>query len=131
LAEDERVSVRPVLTPEQRRKTLLGALMASLALFGYWGATTWLPTSLTDLGLSNSSVANFIMIMNLGMFAGYNIFGYLADHIGRHRTIILTLLGVTITLPIYALTSHPGALLWLGPLFGAFTAFFGLFGSYL
>lgn len=127
----DRVSVRDVFTPEQRRKTALGTVMAALALFGYWGATTWLPTYLTDLGLSKSSVADFIVVMNLGMFAGYNIFGYLADHIGRHRTIVLTLLGVAITLPVYALTSHQGTLLWLGPLFGAFTAFFGLFGSYL
>ena len=127
----DRVSVRDVFTPEQRRKTVLGTLMAALALFGYWGATTWLPTYLTDLGLSKSSVADFIVVMNLGMFAGYNFFGYLADHIGRHRTIVLTLLGVAITLPVYALTSHQGTLLWLGPLFGAFTAFFGLFGSYL
>lgn len=127
----DRVSVRDVFTPEQRRRTVLGTLMAALALFGYWGATTWLPTYLTDLGLSKTSVANFIVVMNLGMFAGYNIFGYLADHIGRHRTIVLTLLGVAITLPVYALTSHHGTLLWLGPLFGAFTAFFGLFGSYL
>lgn len=128
---EDRVSVRDVLTPDQRRKTILATLMAALALFGYWGATTWLPTYLTDLGLAKSSVANFILIMNLGMFAGYNIFGYLADHFGRHRTIILTLVGVAFTLPVYALTSHPGTLLWLGAIFGGFTAFFGLFGSYL
>lgn len=106
--------------------------MAALALFGYWGAMTWLPTYLTtERGLPSTSVALFVTIVNLGMFAGYNGFGYLADHIGRHRTIVLTLLGVALTLPIYAMTTHQTALLWLGPLFGAFTAFFGLFGSYL
>jgi MFS family permease len=128
----DRVSVRDVFTPAQRRTTLLGTLMAALALFGYWGATTWLPTYLTtDRGLASTSVATFITILNLGMFFGYNLFGYLADHIGRHRTIVLTLLGVAVTLPIYAVTTHHSTLLWLGPLFGAFTAFFGLFGSYL
>lgn len=129
---DERVSVRDVFTPAQRRTTILGTLMAALALFGYWGATTWLPTYLTtDRGLESTSVATFVTVLNIGMFVGYNVFGYLADHIGRHRTIVLTLIGVAVTLPVYALTTHPGALLWLGPLFGAFTAFFGLFGSYL
>ncbi|MGW4368882.1 MFS transporter [Nocardia takedensis] len=128
----EVVSVRDVLGPDLRRTTLLGTLMAALALFGYWGATTWLPTYLTtERDLPSSSVAVFVTILNLGMFAGYNGFGFLADHIGRHRTIIATLAGVSLTLPIYAVTTHQTSLLWLGPLFGAFTAFFGLFGSYL
>ncbi|MGW0329396.1 MFS transporter [Nocardia sp. NPDC003183] len=126
------VSVRDVLGSSLRRRTLLGTLMAALALFGYWGSMTWLPTYLTtERGLATTSVALFITMLNLGMFFGYNGFGYLADHIGRHRTIIITLLGVTLTLPIYALTTQETALLWMGPLFGAFTAFFGLFGSYL
>ncbi|MFD5177625.1 MFS transporter [Nocardia sp. NPDC058379] len=129
---DDVVSVRDVLGSSLRRRTLLGTLMAALALFGYWGAMTWLPTYLTtERGLPSTSVALFVTMLNLGMFAGYNGFGYLADHIGRHRTIIITLLGVTLTLPIYALTTQETALLWMGPLFGAFTAFFGLFGSYL
>ncbi|MEV4154967.1 MFS transporter [Nocardia salmonicida] len=129
---DDVVSVRDVLGSSLRRRTLLGTLMAALALFGYWGAMTWLPTYLTtERGLPSTSVALFITMLNLGMFVGYNGFGYLADHIGRHRTIIITLLGVTLTLPIYALTTQETALLWMGPLFGAFTAFFGLFGSYL
>jgi MFS family permease len=106
--------------------------MAALALTGYWGATTWLPTYLTsERGLPAASVALFVTILNLGMFLGYNGFGMLADKIGRRRTIILTLVGVALTMPIYALTTHQPGLLWLGPLFGAFTAFFGLFGSYL
>ncbi|MFD4441957.1 MFS transporter [Nocardia sp. NPDC058519] len=129
---DDVVSVRDVLGSSLRRRTLLGTLMAALALFGYWGAMTWLPTYLTtERGLPSTSVALFITMLNLGMFVGYNGFGFLADHIGRHRTIIITLLGVTLTLPIYALTTQETALLWMGPLFGAFTAFFGLFGSYL
>lgn len=126
------VSVRDVLGTSLRRRTLLGTLMAGLALFGYWGATTWLPTYLTaERDLPSNSVAVFMTILNLGMFAGYNVFGFLADHIGRHRTIIVTLLGVALTLPVYALTTNQATLLWMGPLFGAFTAFFGLFGSYL
>lgn len=129
---DDVVSVRDVLGSSLRRRTLLGTLMAALALFGYWGAMTWLPTYLTtERGLDKGSVALFVTIVNLGMFAGYNGFGFLADRIGRHRTIVITLFGVAATLPIYALTTDLTVLLWLGPCFGAFTAFFGLFGSYL
>ncbi|MFC9790360.1 MFS transporter [Rhodococcus sp. NPDC127528] len=128
----EVVSVRYVLSGSLRRTTLLGTLMAALALTGYWGATTWLPTYLTaERDLPAGSVAVFVTILNLGMFLGYNAFGLIADHIGRRRTIIITLLGVAMTMPIYALTTNHTALLLLGPLFGSFTAFFGLFGSYL
>ncbi|KAF0845325.1 MFS transporter [Nocardia caishijiensis] len=128
----EVVSVRDVLGSSLRRRTLLGTAMAALALFGYWGAMTWLPTYLTtERGLASTSVALFVTMVNVGMFLGYNGFGFLADHIGRHRTIVITLVGVALTLPIYALTTQETALLWMGPLFGAFTAFFGLFGSYL
>ncbi|RSN44152.1 MFS transporter [Amycolatopsis sp. WAC 04197] len=126
------VTVRDVLSGSLRRTTLLGTLMAALALTGYWGATTWLPTYLTaERGLPAGDVALFVTILNLGMFLGYNGFGMLADRVGRRRTIILTLLGVALTLPVYAFTTHQTSLLWLGPLFGAFTAFFGIFGSYL
>ncbi|MET8429059.1 MFS transporter [Nocardia sp. NPDC004860] len=126
------VSVRDVLSGSLRRTTLLGTLMAALALTGYWGATTWLPTYLTsERHLPSSTVAILVTILNVGMFLGYNGFGFLADHIGRRRTIIITLVGVSVTLPIYAVTTQQSALLWVGPLFGVFTAFFGLFGSYL
>ncbi|KFU81869.1 Sugar phosphate permease [Amycolatopsis lurida] len=126
------VTVRNVLSGSLRRTTLLGTLMAALALTGYWGATTWLPTYLTaERGLPAGDVALFVTILNVGMFLGYNGFGFLADRIGRRRTIVLTLLGVALSLPVYAFTTDQTALLWLGPLFGAFTAFFGIFGSYL
>lgn len=126
------VSVGDVLRGPLRRTTLLGTLMAALVLTGYWGAMTWLPTYLTtERGLPSESMTWFVTILNIGIFLGYNGFGLLADRIGRRRTIILTLIGAIVTLPVYALTTHQAVLLWLGPLFGAFTAFFAVFGSYL
>jgi MFS family permease len=128
----KRVSAADILKGPLRRRTILGTAMAALALTGYWGASTWLPTYLTaERGLDKSSVATFITVLNLGMFVGYNVFGLIADRLGRRTAIIISLLGVSVTLPVYALTSHHTALLWLGPAFAFFTAFFGLFGSYL
>ncbi|MET9535927.1 MFS transporter [Streptomyces sp. NPDC006553] len=128
----ESVSVGDVLRGPLRRTTLLGTLMAALVLTGYWGAMTWLPTYLTtERGLPPESMTWFVTVLNVGIFLGYNIFGMLADRIGRRTTIILTLVGTVATLPVYALTTHDTTLLWLGPLFGAFTAFFAVFGSYL
>jgi MFS family permease len=129
---DKPVSVAYVLSGRLRRTTILGTAMAGLALTGYWGASTWLPTYLTaERGLDKGSVATFMAVLNVGMFVGYNVFGVIADRLGRRTAIIISLLGVAVTLPVYAVTSDQTALLWLGPAFAFFTAFFGLFGSYL
>ncbi|MFS8097516.1 hypothetical protein LFM09_10295 [Lentzea alba] len=87
-----------------RGRTLPRAAVAGLALFGWWGASTWLPAFLQgDRGVPAATAAVFVIVLNLGMFVGYHVFGLIAD-----RT----------------------ALLWLGPLFAFFAAFAGIFGAY-
>jgi MFS family permease len=127
-----RVSVAEIFAPDVRRRTIVATLVAGLALTGWWGGSTWLPTYLaTDRGIPTATVAVFMTVLNLGMFVGYNVFGLIADRIGRRSAIIVSLLGVAVTLPLYALTSNRTALLWFGPLFAFFAAFTGLFGSYI
>jgi MFS family permease len=127
-----RVSVSEIFAPDVRRRTIVATLVAGLALTGWWGGSTWLPTYLaTDRGIPTATVAVFMTVLNLGMFVGYNVFGLIADRIGRRSAIILSLLGVAVTLPLYALTANQTALLWFGPLFAFFAAFTGLFGSYI
>jgi MFS family permease len=127
-----RVSVTEIFAPAVRWRTIVATLVAGLALTGWWGGSTWLPTYLaTDRGIPTATVAVFMTVLNLGMFVGYNVFGLIADRIGRRSAIILSLLGVAVTLPLYALTSNQTALLWFGPLFAFFAAFTGLFGSYI
>jgi MFS family permease len=127
-----RVSVAEIFAPDVRRRTIVATLVAGLALTGWWGGSTWLPTYLaTDRGIPTATVAVFMTVLNLGMFVGYNVFGLIADRIGRRSAIIVSLLGVAVTLPLYALTSNQTALLWFGPLFAFFAAFTGLFGSYI
>jgi MFS family permease len=127
-----RVSVTEIFAPAVRRRTIIATLVAGLALTGWWGGSTWLPTYLaTERGIPTATVAVFMTVLNLGMFVGYNAFGLIADRIGRRSAIIVSLLGVAVTLPLYALTSNQTALLWFGPLFAFFAAFTGLFGSYI
>ena len=127
-----RVSVTEIFAPDVRRRTVVATLVAGLALTGWWGGSTWLPTYLaTERGIPTATVAVFMTVLNLGMFVGYNVFGLIADRIGRRSAIIVSLLGVAVTLPLYALTANQTALLWFGPLFAFFAAFTGLFGSYI
>lgn len=127
-----RVSIREIFAPALRRRTAVATGVAALALTGWWGGSTWLPTYLTEeRGVDSGTVAVYMTVLNLGMFVGYNVFGVIADRIGRRPAIVISLLGVAATLPLYAFTTNHTALLWLGPLFAFFAAFVGLFGSYL
>jgi MFS family permease len=126
------VKVAEIFSPALRRRTLLGTAVAGLALFGWWGASTWLPTYLhTDRGIPTATVSLFMTVLNLGMFVGYNVFGVIADRIGRKNALILSLTGLAMTLPLYVVAADRTALLWLGPLFAFFAAFTGIFGAYL
>ncbi|MBP2472121.1 MFS family permease [Crossiella equi] len=123
--------IAEIFAPNLRRNTILGTAVAALALTGWWGGSTWLPTYLAgERGLPTGTVAVFMTVLNLGMFLGYNAFGLIADRIGRRSALILSLAGVAVTLPLYALATDHVLLLWLGPLFAFFAAFVGIFGAY-
>jgi len=129
---DTRTRVSEVLRGSTRRRTLLGTAVAGLALTGWWGSSTWLPTFLhTERGISTGAVAVFLTVLSIGQFIGYNVFGLIADRIGRKNALILSLLGTGVLLPLYALVTNQTVLLWLGPVFAFFATFTGLFGSYL
>ncbi|MFD4766330.1 MFS transporter [Streptomyces niveus] len=126
------VKVTEIFAPELRRNTVLAATVAALAMFGAWGASTWLPTYLqTDKDIPAATVAMFMTVLNLGMFVGYNVFGLIADRIGRKSALVLSLAGVALTLPLYVVASDRMTLFWLGPMFAFFAAYAGIFGVYM
>ncbi len=127
----EMVSIAEIFAPDLLRNTILATLAASFGLIAYWGSTTWLPTFLVkERGLDVSTMTIFVVVLNIGMFIGYNAFGYLADRIGRRKAIIISFIGTTLTLPIYVSMTTPWALLMLGPIYAFFISFVGLFGAY-
>lgn len=126
-----RVSVGEIFAPGLARRTLLGTFAAACALTGYWGVNTWLPTYLVrERGLDQASMATFIIVLNVGMFIGYQLLGYIADRIGRRKALILCFAGATILLPVYAATRDATVLFWMGPVLALFFAYTGPFGSY-
>jgi MFS family permease len=57
---------------------------------GYYAVTTWLPLYLKDSrGLSVLNTGGYLLVIILGSFAGYLVSAYLADRLGRKRTLIL------------------------------------------
>ncbi|WP_454688924.1 MFS transporter [Achromobacter aloeverae] len=124
-------TVKSLLSGGLLRITLLATAACALELTAYWGTMTWLPTFLVqERGLDSSRMAGFMAVLNVGTFIGFNIFGWLADRIGKRRMIILSLVCCGLMLPIYTLARNHTALLLLGPVFAFFFAFSGLFGSY-
>ena len=75
-------------------------------------------------------MARFLVLLNIGMFVGYNAFGYIADRVGKKKALILSLVCSGLLLPFYVQATDHLLLLWLGPVFAFFMAFAGLMGSY-
>lgn len=125
------ISVKEIFAPGLARNTIFATMAASCGLIGYWGASTWLPMfMIKERGLPADTAFLFFVILNIGMFIGYNVFGYFADRIGRHKALILSFFGTALTLPIYVMMTDATALLIMGPVYAFFTAFVGLMGSY-
>src|SRR5258708_3241249 len=61
------------------------------------------------------------MVMGVGKWFGYVLFGFLADSVGRRRSYVAYLLVAAVLVPIYGLARSPTWLFVLGP----FVAFFG------
>jgi MFS family permease len=79
-----------IFRPALLRVTLLTSLMAIGVQGGYYAITTWLPTFLkTTRGLSVLDTGGYLIVIVTGSFLGYIVSGYLADQLGRKRTLVL------------------------------------------
>lgn len=113
---------------------LICATMNTAALFGYWGLFTWTPRFLSapaaegGRGLSVIQTSAWTIVMQIGTFLGYVIFGYLADRYNRKYTYISFLIVAAMLVPVFAFVHNPVALLLIGPLVGFFgTGYFSGF----
>ena len=127
----ETVSVSEIFRDGMAKNTILATAVTTLALGAYWGTTTWLPTYLVkERGLSVAEMGTFMTILSVGMFIGYNLFGWIADVIGKRNALMLSLFGAGVMLVFYALSEDHTVLLWMGPLYAFFLVCAGLMGSY-
>jgi MFS family permease len=129
-----------IFSPELRRKTIVLFLLNAFGLFAWWGLFTWIPPYLTlpvakgGRGFALLNTTWLLVVLNLaGMFPGYLCFGWIADRLGRRRSLALFTLFAAIMIPLYAAARAPWLILVLGALVGFFgTGFFsgsGLVGS--
>lgn len=131
-----------VFSPALRRNTIFLLLLNIFGLFAWWGLFSWMPPYLTlpiekgGRGLSMMNTTTLLVTLNLaGMFPGYVCYGWVADKLGRKRSLILYTLCAAGLIPLYAAARTPWIILVLGVLVGFFgTGFFagsGIIGSEL
>jgi MFS family permease len=116
------------------RNMLVCASMNAAALFAWWGLFTWVPRFLSmpiaegGRGLSIVGTSEWTIVMQVGTFLGYIVFGYIADRFSRKYTYIGYLLIAALLVPVFAFVRNPIALLLIGPLVGFFgTGYFSGF----
>ncbi len=131
--------IAALFSPELRRRTILATMLSAAVQFANWGLFFWLPSFLAtpiELGGAGMSIvrsAGWIIPTQLGAYAGYLSFGFIADRLGRRRTFIVYVLTAAVLVPIYGqMARSPLVLLALGPVLGFVGyGYFSLFGSFL
>ncbi len=109
------------------RLALFLTAMNAATMFAWWGLNLWVPSYLSSpttqggVGLSTTTMAMFIVAMQVGMWLGYVSFGFISDTFGRRPTYVAYLLTAALLVWYYGFAREPWVLLVLGP----FVAFFG------
>ena len=129
-------SVRLLWRKDLRRNGVLATAMNACGMFGYWGLFTWIPAYLSlsveqgGRGLDLMKTTAWLVIMGVGKWLGYALFGFFADSVGRRRSYVTYLLVAAALVPLYGLAKTPFWLLVLGPFVAFFgTGFFSGFGA--
>jgi len=121
------------------RRTSLAILLTSSVQFAYWGLFFWVPNFLASpveqggAGMTLVRSMGWIIPMQLGAYAGYLSFGFIADRVGRRRTCTLFLAAAAVLVPIYGgMARSPAVLMLVGPLLGFVGhGYFSMFGAFL
>jgi MFS family permease len=109
-ATGEGTHLLEIFSPALLKITCLTALLATGAQGGYYAITSWLPTFLKSArGLSVLNTGGYLFVVILGSFIGYMFGAWLADRLGRKRTLILFAVCsfLTVTAYTYLAISNP------------------------
>jgi MFS family permease len=129
-------SLRVLWRKDLRRNALVATAMNACAMFGYWGLFTWIPAYLSlpvaqgGRGFDLMKTTTWLIVMAVGKWLGYVLFGFFADAVGRRGSYVTYLVAAAALVPLYGIAETPLALLLLGPLVAFFgTGFFSGFAT--
>jgi len=113
-------------------KTVAATLISIVNLAGYWGAAFWIPTFLVkERGVSLATMLGFSFVMYVGMFIGFQFFGWLSDVIGRRRSMMAAFVACAFAIGVYLLVRDATFLFYWGAVVGfALCGAGGILGAY-
>jgi MFS transporter, AAHS family, cis,cis-muconate transporter len=116
-----------------RKNFFLWTAVCTFLQFGYYGASTWLPSYLvTETGMDFRKMTGFMVGTFMAAVVGKIIAGYLADKVGRRILFVLPCLGTAIALPVIIFYHSPENIVILMTIFGfLYGAPYGVNGSYM
>ncbi len=115
---------------------ILATAMNAFSMFAYWGLFYWMATYLSNpasqggrgLGIAKTTV--WLIVMGVGKWFGYTLFGFVADAVGRRKTYAAYLFAAAVLVAVYGATADTTWLLLLGPLVAFFgTGYFAGYGA--
>jgi MFS family permease len=129
-------SLRLLWRKDIRWPGILATTMNAFSMFAYWGLFYWMATYLSNpasqggRGLSIAKTTAWLMVMGVGKWFGYTLFGFVADALGRRKTYAAYLFAAAALVVVYGATTDPTWLLILGPLVAFFgTGYFSGYGA--
>jgi MFS family permease len=115
----EKIGIGAIFEKKLIKTTILATLVSLFNLAGYWGVAYWIPTFLVkERGLTLTAMTNFSLFMYVGMFIGFQIFGIMADKIGRRKSMMAAFLLVSLSVGVYIVVRDPLFLFWWGAVVG-------------
>jgi len=139
-------SLWQIFRPAYLKVTLLGLVISTLGMYGYWIITTFTPAYLqTILHVRIDQAPVFLVWTGIGATLGYLAYGVLAEAIGRRYAFVVFFVGMAVTVPVFsygatlmpltdgrlAFTPHNVMIVGaLSALLGFFTGYFSGFGAW-
>jgi len=132
------VPYREVFRGDLLRHTILGTSVMFIGAFGAWSVNPWIPIYLSQLGIPEEKVALLTFYIMGGALAGYLLYGFISDWLGRRLTFQIFFFGMAGALASFGFlpmqswvkggSGTPAALIVL---LGGLVAFFlGYFSGY-
>ena len=90
----ERVSYREIFQPGLLKYTVLGTLVMFIGSFGAWSLNPWIPIYLGTLGVGPERIPVLTLLIMVGAFAGYSLYGFISDRLGRRLTFQIFFIGM-------------------------------------
>lgn len=133
----KRVPYGEVFRGDLLRHTILGTSVMFIGAFGAWSVNPWIPIYLGQLGIPGAKIPLLTFYIMIGGLAGYLLYGFISDRVGRRLTFQIFFLGMAGALASFGYlpmqgwfkgSGNPAALIVL---LGGLVAFFlGYFSGY-